>query len=497
MNGIYLHLLLAEIRRDLIGNFVRDVRMKDRLIVLLLRDRSLHISLYPTVMGMFLDTKSDSGFDTMKAISGAVRSCRITEVLQECFMPVMRMRLEKPFPGKEILELIVSFYPEAPNFSLRTESWQRNAFPRYVEKKPKTSILDLNEAQVAGAGVDYLIRNVEGIDKKLAQEIDAKTLQRVKSALRGAKVRPKLVSCDPLNISLRSIEDARSYPSFNLLFEAAITRFEEERERKRSEHDKRLLVKNMKRRIARLRKKILQPAEIEELRTAGELLLSNVARIKKGSSAVNLFDPYLKRQRQIIVDPRLTPQANAQVYFARYKKEKRGQPRLREQIAKLEKEIVVLKSGAGSGAAREKIDSKTEPVHEPFHKFTLNSGSIVFVGKNARSNEQLTFTHARPADYFFHARGVEGAHVILRANVPRGQRPGRDEIRVAGAIAAHFSKARSQRNVPVSYTQRKYLKKSKRAKAGSVIMIREEVVFVDPGMPERDMKTARNEPEHR
>ncbi|UCF70288.1 MAG: DUF814 domain-containing protein [candidate division WOR-3 bacterium] len=484
MNGIYLHLLLAEIRKDLIGTFVRDVRMKDRLIILLLRGHSLHISLYPTVMGMFLDTKSDCGFDTMKAISDTVRSCRITEVVQECFMPVVRMQLEKSFPGKEILELIVSFYPEAPNFSLRTESWQRNAFPRYVEKKPKSSIFDLSEAQIAGADVDYLIRNIEGIDKKLAQEIDAEILRRVKSALRGARVRPKLVSGDPLNISLSSNEDARSYPSFNRLFKAAITRFEEERERKRSEQDKRLLVKNMKRRIARLRKKILQPAHIEGLRTAGDLLLSNVTRIKKGSSTVSFLDPYLKRQRQIIIDPRLTPQANAQKYFAKYKKEKRGQPKLREQIAKLEKEIVVLKSGAGSGVAREKIDSKTGPVHEPFHKFTLNSGSIVYVGKNARSNEQLTFTRARPADYFFHARGVEGAHVILRANVPRGQRPGKDEIRTAGAIAAHFSKARKQRNVPVSYTQRKYLKKSKRAKVGSVTMMREEVVFVDPGLPE-------------
>ncbi|UCD19762.1 MAG: DUF814 domain-containing protein, partial [candidate division WOR-3 bacterium] len=480
MNGIYLHLLLAEIRKDLIGTFVRDVRMKDRFIILLLGGRSLHISLYPTVMGMFLNTEGDCGFDTMKAVSGTVRSCRIMEVVQECFMPVVRLRLEKPFPGKGILELIVSFYPEAPNFSLRTESWQRNAFPRYVEKKPKSSILDLSEAQIAGVDVDYLIRNVEGIDKKLAQEIDAKILRRVKSALRGARVRPKLVSGDPLHIGLSSIEGARSYPSFNLLFKAAITRFEEQRERKRSEQDKRLLVRNMKRRIARLQKKILQPSDIEKLRTAGDLLLSNIAHIKKGSSTVSFFDPHLKRQRRLTIDPRLTPQANAQKYFAKYKKEKRGQPKLREQIARLEKEIVVLKSGRGLDAARDKIDSKTRPVHEPFHKFTLNSGSIVYVGKNARSNDQLTFTHARPADYFFHTRGVEGAHVILRANVPRGQRPGKDEIRAAGAIAAYFSKARKQRNVPVSYTQRKYLKKTKRAKPGSVTMMREEVVFVDP-----------------
>jgi predicted ribosome quality control (RQC) complex YloA/Tae2 family protein len=107
----------------------------------------------------------------------------------------------------------------------------------------------------------------------------------------------------------------------------------------------------------------------------------------------------------------------------------------------------------------------------------------VYVGKHARSNQELTFAFARPNDYFFHIRSYEGAHVILRAKIPRGQRPNKRDIDDAASIAAYFSKAKKQKNVPVSYTQRKYLKRNRKGKLGSVILMREDVVFVDPGLP--------------
>jgi len=102
------------------------------------------------------------------------------------------------------------------------------------------------------------------------------------------------------------------------------------------------------------------------------------------------------------------------------------------------------------------------------------------VGKNARSNEELTFKYARPDDYFFHTRGYGGSHVLLKARVPKGQKPRKEDIESAAALAAYFSKAKKQTRVPVSYTQRKYLKRNKKGKPGSVILMREEVVFVKP-----------------
>ena len=72
--------------------------------------------------------------------------------------------------------------------------------------------------------------------------------------------------------------------------------------------------------------------------------------------------------------------------------------------------------------------------------------------------------------------------------MPKGQKPQRQDIETAASIAAYFSKAKGQKNVPVSYTQRKYLKKDKKGRLGSVILMREDVIFVDPRLPEEGTK---------
>ncbi|MBE0433061.1 DUF814 domain-containing protein [candidate division WOR-3 bacterium] len=483
MNGIFLHFLLAELRSQLIGALVESIEARGRIVQLILDGRSLVISLYPDCLGMFLTSTVERGYEPVRAISGIVKSSRIIGVVQEHLMPVVRMHLEKPFPGKEILQVIISFYTDAPNFSVRTVTMQRNLFTRYVEKKPKSSILDLDEDQLAAAGVDFIVKNVEGVDRSLAHELNIDYIKKIKSALRGHGVHPRLVSAVPLRISLVAAKGGEAYPTFNELLRTAVHRYEKEREKKRREHDRDARARNIKRQIARLQRKLLSPAEVESHRVAGELILSNLGQISKGVSNAEFFDPRTRERREIALDPALTPQANAQKYFARYKKAKRGQPKLRERIVVLERELTALKLEPEAEPASRPNIKRERPASEPFHKFTLDSGSVVFVGKNARSNDALTFRDARPADYFFHARGVEGAHTILRSSVPRGQRPPRDEIRAAAAIAAYFSKARKQRNVPVSYTQRKFLKKAKKGKPGAVILMREEVVFVDPGLP--------------
>jgi len=84
----------------------------------------------------------------------------------------------------------------------------------------------------------------------------------------------------------------------------------------------------------------------------------------------------------------------------------------------------------------------------PYRQFELEGGYEVWVGRHARENEQLTFHEARKYDYWLHARGVPGAHVILR--VPnRNQKPPRRILEMAASIAAYFSEARHSSLVPV------------------------------------------------
>ncbi|UCD06384.1 MAG: DUF814 domain-containing protein [candidate division WOR-3 bacterium] len=453
------------------------------MIVVVFSEGSLIISLYPGAMGMYFTKDTAGGYEPLKAVTDIVKGCRVVDVVQDGFVPVMRMVLQKPFPGNERIEIIVSFYHEAPNFSIRVGSRQKNVFTRFVEKKAKSSVCDFTDGDIASMSVDDMLKNIEGIDAKMAKSLDVENLKVLQEIVRGESVSPRLVSLQPLWISIFQDDQGIEFSGFNKIFEHVIAQFLEELRNKRVEQDRRLQVKRLKRRVTRLQKKLLTKEEIDFFRECGELILANMVEVKKGHSSVDLLSPYTQRRIVVKLDPRLTPQANAQKYFLRYKKEKRGQPLLREQIARLEKEISAAE-GAGELAqpAKKAVVRKVEK-REPFHKFKLDSGSVVFVGKSAKSNDQLTFQQARSNDYFFHARGVEGAHTILRANVPKGQRPGKDEIKLAAAIAAYFSKAKTQKKVPVSFTQRKYLKKDKKGKPGSVIMMREEVIFVDPALP--------------
>jgi len=123
----------------------------------------------------------------------------------------------------------------------------------------------------------------------------------------------------------------------------------------------------------------------------------------------------------------------------------------------------------------------TEPL--PFRRFTLEDGGYtVWVGRNARESDVLTLQHARPYDLWMHARGVTGAHVVLRLR-GRTDTPSKSVIERAAAIAAYFSKARGSSLVPVIVTPRKYVRKPKRAAPGAVMVEREEVLMVQPALP--------------
>jgi len=62
-------------------------------------------------------------------------------------------------------------------------------------------------------------------------------------------------------------------------------------------------------------------------------------------------------------------------------------------------------------------------------------------------------------------------------------KPDKEIVRIAASIAAYYSKARNASNVPVAYCERKYVKKTKGLKQGSVIMEREKIVNVKPEIP--------------
>ena len=117
-----------------------------------------------------------------------------------------------------------------------------------------------------------------------------------------------------------------------------------------------------------------------------------------------------------------------------------------------------------------------------FRVFPLDNGFTLYVGKNAANNDELTMRFAKPNDLWFHARGVSGSHAVLRHNGK--EKPTKNIIEKAAAIAAYYSSARNASYTPVAYTEKKYIRKPKGAHPGAVVMEREKVVMVSPGLPE-------------
>lgn len=120
-------------------------------------------------------------------------------------------------------------------------------------------------------------------------------------------------------------------------------------------------------------------------------------------------------------------------------------------------------------------DSRQERV--PYRKFTSPSGFPILVGRSARDNDILTFKLASKFDWWFHARGVTGSHVILQTGK---QTPQHGDLVMAAQLAARFSDAKHAGVVPVSYCERKYLSKPRGGAPGAVKIFREEVLTVEP-----------------
>jgi predicted ribosome quality control (RQC) complex YloA/Tae2 family protein len=250
----------------------------------------------------------------------------------------------------------------------------------------------------------------------------------------------------------------------------------------------------------------------EQMRIAGELLTTYGFQIPKGSSQaklINHYDPDGK-ELQIALNPALTPHANAQIYFKKYQKAKKGQLAIAEQIAKTQETLDYLESIETMAhnalnaldlrlvqeeleqneiakktkfQPQKKFAKKEKPV-EP-RQFKTPAGHTLWVGRNNFQNDRLTFKIADSTDWWFHTQKIPGSHVILR---PASGVPVDDEsLNYACQLAVYFSKAKQSTKVPVDYTQRKYVKKPPAAKPGFVIydFFKTAIITPDAGLLEK------------
>ncbi|MBC7319324.1 NFACT family protein [bacterium] len=186
---------------------------------------------------------------------------------------------------------------------------------------------------------------------------------------------------------------------------------------------------------------------------------------------------------EIPLDPNKTPIVNAQEYYQRYKKEKREREVIPELILDIEKKIEELQRKIKEiEKASSMEDLETERTKEekesslPYLVYNFK-GYQIWVGKNAKSNELITFKLSSPSDIWFHAKGYSGSHVILRTNGRAIEYIPEDVILECARLAVEHSKARSGTKVPVDYTYRRNVRSAGK-KRGNVFYTNYKTIIV-------------------
>ncbi|MCR4419979.1 MAG: NFACT RNA binding domain-containing protein [Clostridia bacterium] len=257
-----------------------------------------------------------------------------------------------------------------------------------------------------------------------------------------------------------------------------------------------------------VQEEILLDAEKAEVhRQAGQVILCNLYRLERGMRSVEGPNP--DRPDEMIsveLDPSLDPAENAQRFFRRYRKAKvlaekaaaqleqarrelaywesvalaLERAETREDLAEIADEVGAQLRPAGRRSGKRGKQKPAEPL-----RFTSPDGYDVLVGKNNRQNDYICVRLARPEDVWLHARGVAGAHVLVR-NPSGGPLPA-PTLRFAAGLAAFFSRASGSRAVPVDYTLAKHVHKPKGARPGMVLYTHQSTLAVPPTPPSGGM----------
>ena len=252
--------------------------------------------------------------------------------------------------------------------------------------------------------------------------------------------------------------------------------------------------------VKAIQKELASSERAVEYEHTGHTIMANLNAIEKGEKEITLTDVFDgETPLKISLEPQLTAHQNAERYFEKSRKAKASRVESEERLSAEQKRVAALQvslhdlEGCESiddlkkFAARHKIELDSGTAQEeqnriPFRVFTVAGGYEVWVGKSSANNDLLTTKYAKPNDLWFHARGAGGSHTVLRV-AGKTQTPPHEAIMQTAAIAAYYSKMRNARNVPVSYCERKYVRKPKHAPEGTVLLEREEIVYVEPRLP--------------
>ena len=260
------------------------------------------------------------------------------------------------------------------------------------------------------------------------------------------------------------------------------------------------LCQRLKRKMAIQEKELEATFDRERLRQLGDILTANIHRIQKGATTVTVEDFYDENMAQIevTISPILSPQQNAAKFYKDYTRMKNAEKELTKQLSIGEQELEYLQSvleeldradtdaeleeikqelQAGGYLRAESGKKKMKAAKVAPMRFESTDGYPIYVGRNNRQNDELTFKLARKDDIWLHASKVHGSHVIISCG---GTTPPDDTITQAAQLAAYYSETKGGQNIPVDVTPVKMVKKTPSGKPGMVIYHSHRTVIANP-----------------
>ena len=303
---------------------------------------------------------------------------------------------------------------------------------------------------------------------------------------------------------IRQYGDCREAESFGQLLDMYYTVRDRKDAMRQKSQAVRKTVQNLCTRLTR--KLAIQEKELEatydreRLRQLGDIVTANIHKIVKGQTTVSCEDFYDEEMKviDIPISPILSPQQNAAKFYKDYTRMKNAEKELTRQIELGENELYYLKSVLEE-LNRAQTDAELEAIKQelqeggylradtgkkkmkqgkvPPMRFESTDGYPIYVGRNNKQNEELTFRLARKDDIWCHASKVHGSHVIISCG---GTTPPDDTITQAAQLAAYYSESSGGQNIPVDVTPVKQVKKIPNGKPGMVIYHTYKTVIANP-----------------
>ena len=256
----------------------------------------------------------------------------------------------------------------------------------------------------------------------------------------------------------------------------------------------------LRRKLAVQSKELEATHDRERLRQLGDILTANLSRLKKGQTEAQCEDFYDENMATVTIplSPLLSPQQNAAKFYKDYTRMKNAEKELTHQLALGREELSYLESvqeelnRADTEAELEEIrqelqaggyvrpDAGRKRMKQsklPPMRFESTDGFAIYVGRNNRQNDELTFRLARKDDIWCHASKVHGSHVIISCG---GRIPPDNTVTQAAQLAAYYAETTGGQNIPVDVTPVRQVKKLPSGKPGMVIYHSYKTVIVNP-----------------